>query len=83
MEEKKVKKLSYDERQNAKRYIVLNLNCELVGVWSNLKNLCEDMKERDNEFYSYSSLSKRRNDENPIKFSTAKGEYQIYIEKLK
>jgi hypothetical protein len=70
------------EYENQKSFIVL-LNCAVVGNFRNLKKLCEDMKEKDGEFQSYSSLSKRRNDENPIKFSTSKGEYQIYIERLK
>jgi hypothetical protein len=75
--------MTYKERMETERTVIVVLNCEVVGNFRNLKKLCEEMKERDIEFYSYSSLSKRRNDENPIKFSTAKGEYQIYIEKLK
>lgn len=82
-EQKEVVKLSYKERQEVRRYIVVNLNCELIGVWGNLKKMCEEMKVSDNDFRSYSSLSKKRDDENPLKFTTEKGEYQIYIEKLK
>ena len=74
---------SYKERQEVRRYIAVNLNCELIGVWGNLKKLCEEMKERDAEFRSYSSLSKRRDEENPITFTTGAGEYKVYIEKLK
>ena len=75
--------MTYKERiENEKSFVVV-LNCGVVGNYRNLKKLCEEMKERDESFLSYSSLSKRRDKENPIKFSTSKGEYQIYIEKLK
>ena len=68
--------------ENEKSFVVV-LNCEVVGNYRNLKKLCEDMKAKDEGFLSYSSLSKKRNDENPIRFTTVRGDYQIYIEKLK
>ena len=73
---------SQRQYQNQKAVVVV-LNCEVLGTWRNLKKLCEEMKERDAEFRSYSSLSKRRDDENPITFETGQGEYKVYIEKLK
>ena len=73
---------SQRQYQNQKAVVVV-LNCEVLGTWRNLKKLCEEMKERDAEFRSYSSLSKRRDDENPITFTTGAGEYKVYIEKLK
>jgi len=41
--------------------------------------MCEDMKEVDVEFPSYSNLSKRRLVESPIKFQTKKGDYSIFV----
>jgi hypothetical protein len=67
--------------ENQKTFVVV-LNCAVVGTWRNLKKLCEDMKGDDEDFQSYWTLAKKR-EESPIKFSTSKGEYQIYIEKLK
>ena len=75
--------MTYKERlENEKAFVIL-LNCEVVGTFRNLKKACEAMKETDTEFLSYSSLSKRRDKENPIEFSTSKGAYKVYIEKLK
>lgn len=73
----------YKERKAEKRYSVCLANGELVGLWGNLLKLCEDMKATDPEFLSYSSLSKRRLDENPVRFKTAQGEYAVYIEKIR
>jgi hypothetical protein len=78
-EEKTKSQLRYE---NEKTFVVV-CSCEVVGTWRNLKKLCEEMKTNDVEFLSYSSLSKKRGGESPIRFSTARGEYQIYIEKLK
>ena len=74
---------TYQDNKEARRYIVVNLNCELLGVWGNLKKLCEEMKDSDGAFLSYSSLSKRRSEQNPIEFETERGKYSVYIEKLK
>ena len=76
------KTVSQRRYENEKTFVV-TCNCTVLGAWRNLKKLCEDMKEKDEEFLSYSSLSKRRNDENPMKFSTSAGEYSVYIEKLR
>jgi hypothetical protein len=69
------------EYQNQKAYVI-SLNCTVVGVWRNLKKLCVDMKEKDKEFPSYWTLTRKR-DEAPIKFITKIGEYSFSIEKLK
>lgn len=73
----------YHERRAEKRYSVLTGNGEVIGLWGNLKKLCEEMKGEDGEFLSYSALSKRRSEENPIRFSTSEKEYAVWIEKLK
>ncbi|MEO1263940.1 MAG: hypothetical protein AAFZ15_34360 [Bacteroidota bacterium] len=63
---------------------VLQSDCKVLGTWSNLKKLCEEMKEEDSEFLSYSSLSKKKAEENPIVFETSAGiEYELYVEKVK
>ena len=41
------------------------------------------MKEVDGEFLSYSTLSHRRAEENPIRFKTGKKEYAVYVEKIR
>ena len=69
------------EYQNQKAYIV-SLNCEILGVWRNLKKLCTEMKERDTEFSSYWTLA-RKKDETPIKITTKQGEYTLSIERMK
>lgn len=78
-----MKSKPYQERKAEKRYSVLVANCQVIGVWGNLKKLSEDMQAEDPEFISYSSLSKRRAEENPIKFTTEKGEYAVHIETLR
>ena len=75
--------IPYEERKAAKRYSVLTGNGEVIGVWGNLKKLCEDMKEQDGEFLSYSTISHRRADENPIRFKTGQKEYAVYIETIR
>ena len=74
---------NYKKEHAERRISVLNGNCELIGVWGNLKKLCDDMKEQDAEFLSYSTLSHRRADENPIRFTTAQKEYAVYVEKMR
>ena len=81
--QKKELNMTYKERLEQEKAFVVVLDCTVVGTFRNLKKLCEEMKERDAEFRSYSSLSKRRDDENPITFETGQGEYKVYIEKLK
>lgn len=74
---------TYKQERSKVRCSQLIMNCCPIGVWSNLKKLTEDMRVVDAEFLSYSSVSKRRLVENPIRFSTSKGEYQIFIGILK
>jgi hypothetical protein len=82
MNEKESKKLSYTERKESKKYIGINLNCNLIGIWGTLKKACEDIKETDVEFPSYWTLA-RRTDENPIELETKIGKYSIHFEKPK
>jgi hypothetical protein len=69
------------EYQNQKAYVI-TLNNAVLGVWRNLKKLCADMKEKDADFPSYWTLTRKR-EETPIKFVTKMGEYSFSIEKLK
>jgi hypothetical protein len=70
-------------------YILLS-NCEVVGTWTNLKHLCNDMSEKT-EFVSYSKLSKevatlRKNgmDTGKLDFTTKDGvKYTVQIDILK
>ena len=78
-----MKSKPYSERMAERRISVLSGDGEVIGVWSNLKKLCEQMKETDPEFLGYSALSKRRADENPIRFRTGQKEYAVYIEKIR
>ena len=78
-----MKSRDYKKEHAERRISVLNGNGELIGIWGNLKKLCEDMKEQDGEFLTYSTLSHRRADENPIRFKTGQKEYAVYIEKIR
>jgi hypothetical protein len=70
-------------------YILLHEQ-QIIGTWSNLKHLCDDVK-KDKEFISYSKLSKeiaaiRRDgiEVDCLDFTTREGEkYTIKIEKLR
>lgn len=73
----------YSRRVAEKRYSVLCANCAVVGVWGNLKKMCEEMRAVDPAFPSYSSVSKRRLHENPIWFQTDRAQYHIFIAPLK
>ena len=83
MDEKEPIERDYKKEYQSQKAFVVVLNCVVVGTFRNLKKLCDEMKENDSEFRSYSSLSKKRDGESPLKFTTEKGEYQIYIEVLK
>lgn len=72
---------SYIEQKTAKRYIVITLNCEILGIWGNLKKACDSFSISDIEFPQYKKLIRIK--ENPIKFETSKGSYIISIEKPK
>lgn len=78
-----MKSRDYKKEHAERRISVLNGDGELIGVWGNLKKLCEDMKEQDGEFLTYSTLSHRRAGENPIRFKTGQKEYAVYIEKIR
>jgi hypothetical protein len=82
MSELEKKDRSAKRAKEVRRYVAVNLNCEMVGIWGNLKKCCQEMKERDAGFPSYWTIV-RKTDENPIKFTTETGEYAVYIEKLK
>jgi hypothetical protein len=82
MEEIEVKKRTYQDNKAGKKHIAVNLNCQLLGIWGTLKKACDEIRETDIEFPSYWTLV-RKTDINPISVKTEKGEYQIYIEKLK
>jgi hypothetical protein len=75
-------KRDYQKEYHNQKAYVLSLNCEILGVWRNLKKLCTEVKESDSEFLSYWTLA-RKKDESPIKFTTIKGEYSLSIEKMK
>ena len=81
MAEKETKPRTYSEQKEAKRYIILTLNCEVLGIWGNLKKLCTDIKENDLEFPSYWTLIRKV--ENPLKINTSKGDYILSAEKPK
>lgn len=75
-----VKSKTYKERLKERRIFTVIANCESVGAWTNLMELSKDMNILDHEFLSYSSLSKRRKEENPITFETKKGvKYSVTI----
>ncbi|MBN8676682.1 MAG: hypothetical protein J0M29_00570 [Chitinophagales bacterium] len=78
-----MKARDYKKEHSEKRYSVLTGDGKVIGVWGNLKQLCEDMKEENGEFASYSSLSKRRKEENPIEFTVNEKNYAVYIEKIR
>ena len=72
---------NYSEQKDARRFIVLTLDSEILGIWVSLKKICIEMKETDADFPSYWTLARKK--ENPIKFKTQKGDYTISVEKPK
>lgn len=76
-------KKTYQEQKENRRISVLTNGTELVGVWGNLKKLCEDMKDTDADFLAYPTLARRRLTENPMRFSTSAGSYSVWIEKIR
>lgn len=74
------KSKTYKQRKKEQKIFTVIANCESMGTWTNLVRLSKDMNEIDDEFLSYSSLSKKRKDENPINFRTPKGiDYSVCI----
>ena len=74
---------------SGRKVYVLSSECQIIGVWTNLKYLCRDRCEIE-RFASYSKLSKeiaelRKSDEqsNILTVNTKDGKtYQIKIEML-
>jgi hypothetical protein len=70
-------------------YVLIN-ECNVLGTWTNLKHLCNDMSEKT-EFVSYSKLSKevatlRKNgtDTGKLEFTTKDGvKYTVQIDVLR
>ena len=74
---------TYKERMKERKVYTVVCNCEVVGNFTNLKKLCDSMIEQDGEFLTYSSLSKKKKEGSPVKFTSHSGnEYQIYFESL-
>lgn len=77
-------------KPKGQKVYVLSSNCLIVGVWTNLKQLCVDMALIE-KFPSYSNLSKviaplRKNNTNSFSFDITTKEnktYQIKVEILK
>lgn len=65
-----------------KVYVLLSEKGNVIDIWSNLKHLCEEMKERTNGlFTSYWTLARFPKDDNSIwEFTSKNGEsYKIEI----
>lgn len=77
--------------QKDRKVYVLSLNCEILGVWTNLKHLCIDMLNTGVQFSSYSKLSKELSEQrkqdiekNVLEVSTKDGKlYKILVEVIK
>lgn len=73
----------YKKERKEKRYYVLMSECNLLGLWSNLSKLCEDMKKENESFKSYHSLA-RMDKSQVMEFSDKnKKEYTLYVTTLK
>jgi hypothetical protein len=57
---------TYKEQLKKKKYFVINNENLTIGVFTNLRKLCEEMKEKDNSFPSYWTVVKLDKTE-PIK----------------
>ncbi|WP_138535694.1 hypothetical protein [Polaribacter aestuariivivens] len=62
--------VTYKEQQENKKAYVLLKDCELIGVFGNIKKVCDFMNGED--FYSYNTLIRKK--EYPILY---KG-YKLY-----
>ena len=77
--------------QKNRKVYVLSLNNEILGVWTNLKHLCNDMLMSGVQFSSYSKLSKELSDQrkeetekNMLEVTTKDGkQYKILVEIVK
>ncbi len=65
--------------QKGRRVYVLFKAGELVGVWSNLKHLCNEMRAAG-PFPSYSTLSKVDKEEGKIEFVKKGVAFVVYVE---
>jgi hypothetical protein len=81
---KEAVKRTYLEKKEARRFFVLVAKCNVLGVWSNLKKLCEEMREKDEEFPGYHTLVRIDKSSGELNFASKSGEqYQIKIEQVK
>lgn len=58
--------VTYKEQLKKKKYYTINKENLTLGVFSNLRKLCEEMKEKDNSFPSYWTIVKLDKSE-PVK----------------
>lgn len=58
--------VTYKEQLKKKKYYTINKENLTLGVFSNLRKLCEEMKEKDSSFPSYWTIVKLDKSE-PIK----------------
>jgi len=65
--------IKYKERKAKKEYYVLIKSGTVIGLYGQLKKLCDTLKIEDKDFPSYSSLSKKK--EQRMDF----GEYSIQM----
>lgn len=76
------KKSTYQEQKEARRVSVLTGDGEHIGVWGNLKSLCEDMKQEESEFPSYWTIVRIKDE--PVKIETKAGKkYVIHNDKIR
>lgn len=50
--------VTYKERLKKRKYYVINKDNVTLGLWTGLKKLCEDMKEKDSSFPSYWTITR-------------------------
>ena len=78
MAEKEIKPRTYTEQKEAKRYMILTLNCEVLGIWGNLKKLCSDIKANDcKETYNTHWVNYKFVSELKRLFKQARDEYKV------
>jgi len=68
--------------QKGRKVYVLEKDGVLIGVWSNLKHLCNDMKDAG-PFLSYSTLSKESKESGKLEFEKDGYRFVIHIEPVK
>lgn len=65
--------VKYQERKAKKEYYVLIKSGMVIGLYGQLKKLCNTAKEKDKDFPSYSALSKKKSQRMDF------GEYSIQM----